>query len=94
MTRPARGGHLKQKGNEMYYTIDNPMQNPRFLAATCRAHLRLINAGMQPPRGIRKGDVMNTAAGLTGKTYKRGEYKAAIADLTALLETIGWQKET
>lgn len=92
MTRPARGGHLKQKESDMY-TIENPLQNPRFMAATCRAHLRLINAGMQPPRGISKGDVMNTAAGLTGKAYKRGEYKAAIADLTALLETIGWQKE-
>lgn len=75
------------------YTIENPLQNPRFLAATCRAHLRLINAGMQPPRGTRKGDVLRMAAWLTGKAYKRGEYKAAIADLTALLETIGWQKE-
>jgi len=74
------------------YTIENPMQNPRFLAATCRAHLRLINAGMAPPRGVTKGDVLNKAANLTSKAYKRGEYKAAIADLTALLETIGWQK--
>lgn len=74
----------------MTYTIENPLKNPRFMAATCRAHLRLINAGMQPTRGVRKGDVLNTAANLTGKPYKRGEYKAAIADLTALLETIGW----
>lgn len=72
------------------YTIENPLQNMRFMAATCRAHLRLIKAGMSPPRGISKGDVLNKAAGLTGRTYKRGEYKAAIADLTALLETIGW----
>ena len=72
------------------YTIDNPLQSPRFFAATTRAHLRLINAGMTPRRGVRKGDVLNMAANLTGKPYKRGEYKAAIADLTALLETIGW----
>lgn len=78
-----------KKGKAMY-TIDDPMHKPRFLAATTRAHLRLINAGMQPPRGVRKGDVLNKAANLTGKPYKRGEYKAAIADLTALLETIGW----
>jgi hypothetical protein len=71
-------------------TIDNPLKSPRFLAATTRAHLRLINAGMTPRRGVRKGDVLNMAANLTGKPYKRGEYKAAIADLTALLETIGW----
>jgi hypothetical protein len=77
----------------MAYTIDNPRDNPRFMAATTRAHLRLIAAGMTPPRGVRKGDVLNTAANLTGKPYGRGEYKAAIADLTALLETIGWKKE-
>jgi hypothetical protein len=56
------------------------------MAATCRAHLRLINAGMTPPRGVRKADVLNKAANLTGKPYKRGEYTAAIADLTAFIE--------
>jgi hypothetical protein len=70
------------------YTIDNPRDSQRFMAATCRAHLRLINAGMTPPRGVRKVDVLNMAANLTGKPYKRGEYKAAIADLTTLLDTI------
>jgi hypothetical protein len=70
------------------YTIENPLQNPRFMAATCRAHLRLISVGMTPPRGVRKVDVLNMAANLTGKPYKRGEYKAAIADLTAFLATL------
>ena len=71
------------------YTIENPLQNPRFMAATCRAHLRLISVGMTPPRGVRKVDVLNMAANLTGKPYKRGEYKAAIADLTTLLDSFG-----
>lgn len=68
-------------------TIDNPLQNPRFLAATCRAHLRLIAAGMMPRRGVTKGDVLAKASSLTGQTYKRGEYGKAIADLTAFLRS-------
>ena len=73
------------------YTIENPLKNPRFMAATTRAHLRMISLGMQPRRGVRKGDVLNTASNITGIPYKRGEYKAAIADLTAFLENLdGW----
>ncbi len=67
--------------------IENPLQNPRFLAATTRAHLRLIAAGMMPPRGVRKGDVLDKAASLTGQTYKRGEYGRAISDLTTFLRS-------
>ena len=70
------------------YTRDNPRGNSRVMAAVCRAHLRLISVGMAPPRGVRKTDVLNMAANLTGKPYKRGQYKAAIADLTTLLDTI------
>jgi hypothetical protein len=68
-------------------TIDNPLGNGRFMAATCRAHLRLISVGMTPPRGVRKGDILKMASKLTGVAYKRGEYKAAIGDLTALLDS-------
>lgn len=71
----------------MSYLIENPLRNPRFLAATCRAHLRLIAAGMKPPRGVTKGDVLAKAASLTGKGYKRGQYKEAIADLTTFLDS-------
>lgn len=70
------------------YTIDNPRDNQRFMAATCRAHLSMISLGMTPRRGVRKGDMLNMASNLTGKPYKRGEYKAAIADLTTLLDTM------
>ncbi|CAB4138503.1 hypothetical protein UFOVP330_85 [uncultured Caudovirales phage] len=71
----------------MAYTIDNPLENRRFLAATCRAHLRLIAAGMQPPRGLTKGNVLAKAGSLTGVSYKRGEYGKAIADLTTFLRS-------
>lgn len=71
----------------MAYTIENPLKNRRFLAATCRAHLRLISAGMHPPRGVTKAAVLATASRLTGKTYGRGEYGRAIADLTTFLRS-------
>ena len=72
--------------------IENPLKNPRFMAATTRAHLRMISLGMQPRRGVRKGDVLNTASNITGIPYKRGEYKAAIADLTELMKIMsGWK---
>lgn len=74
----------------MGYTIDNPLENPRFMAATCRAHLRMIASGMNPPRGVRKGDVLATASRLTGKPYGRAAYKEAIADLTEVLVKIGF----
>lgn len=75
----------------MAYTIDNPLNNPRFMAATCRAHLRAVAAGMQPRRGVRKGDLLAKAGSLTGQTYKRGEYGRAIADLTTFLKSFGME---
>ncbi len=68
----------------MAYTIDNPLENHRFLAATCRAHLRLIAAGMQPPRGVSKMDVLKKASKITGKPYSRGQYRQAIDDINAI----------
>ena len=69
-------------------TIANPLNNPRFMAATTRAHLQMIALGMQPRRGVRKGDVLAMAGKYTGKAYGRGAYKEAIADLTTFLDTI------
>ena len=68
--------------------IENPLKNPRFMAATTRAHLRMIALGGQPPRGVRKGDVLGMAGRYTGKVYGRTAYKEAIADLTAFLESL------
>lgn len=81
-----------KKEKAMGYTIENPRENPMFMAATTRAHLRMIALGGQPRRGIRKGDVLDMASNLTGIPYKRGEYKAAIADLTELMKIMsGWR---
>lgn len=73
----------------MAYTIDDPLNDPRFLAATTRGHLRMISAGMLPRRGLTKSAILDRAASLTGQTYKRGEYGRAIADLTAFLKSFG-----
>jgi hypothetical protein len=51
-----------------------------------RAHLRMVALGGQPRAPLTRGGLLNKAANLTGKLYKRGEYKAAIADLTAFIE--------
>ena len=74
----------------MAYTIENPLQNPRYRASVTRAHLRMIASGMTPPRGVRKGDVLAEAARITGKPYGRTAYKEAIADLTEVLAKIGF----
>lgn len=68
--------------------IENPLNNPRFMAATTRAHLRMIALGGQSRRGVRKGDVLAMAGKYTGKVYGRTAYKEAIDDLTAFLESL------
>lgn len=79
--------HDNEKDKAMY-TIENPRENPRFMAATTRAHLRMIALGGQPRRGVRKGDVLAMAGKYTGKVYGRTAYKEAIDDLTAFLESL------
>ena len=66
-------------------TIDNPTQSYVFTAVMLRGHLRLLDKGMKNSRlsGIA---VLKAASEITGKTYKRGQYKQAIADLTAHIE--------
>lgn len=70
----------------MAYTITEP-GSPRAQAVFIRAHLRAVAAGMQPRRGLTKGDLLDKAARYTGQTYKRGEYGKAIADLTTFLKS-------
>ena len=68
----------------MAYTITNPGA-PAVQAVFLRAHLRCVAAGMQPPRGLRKGDLLAKAGSITGQAYKRGAYGQAISDLTAYI---------
>lgn len=67
-----------------YATVDP--KAPRVQAVFLRAHLRCISAGMNPPRGLRKGDLLAKASNITGVTYKRGHIRRAIDDLTAFIE--------
>lgn len=69
----------------MTYTITDPA-SPHVQAMFTRAHLRMVALGGQPRAPLTRGGLLNKAANLTGKPYKRGEYKAAIADLTAFIE--------
>jgi hypothetical protein len=72
------------KKDKAMYTIENPRENPRFMAALIRGHLRLISVGLQPPRGVRKIDILKKASRITGKAYARGQYKQAIEDINAI----------
>lgn len=73
----------------MTYTITDP-SNPAVQAIFLRAHLRCIAAGLQPSRGVRKGDLLAKAGNITGKAYKQGAYGEAISDLTAYINKSRW----
>lgn len=61
--------------------------NPRDQMVTAiflRSHLRMLAVGMQS-RGS-KMEVLRKAGEITGKKYKRGEYKLAAEDITEWLK--------
>lgn len=66
--------------------ITNTMSN-RVQAIFLKGHLRLLAVGLQPPRGIRKGDVLKKASAITGKDYKRTAYMDAASDLQSFLDS-------
>lgn len=68
----------------MTHTIID-ISNPAVLAIFLRAHLRCIAAGLQPSRGLRKGDLLAKAGNITGKAYGRSSYGEAISDLTTYI---------
>lgn len=70
----------------MAYTINDP-RDPHIQAIFVRGHLRCVAAGMQPRAPMTRGGLLDLAASLTGKGYKRGEYQAAIDDLTTFINS-------
>lgn len=68
-------------------TMIQPAQYARFSAIILRGHLRLLDAGMKNSR-LSGTTILKKATALTGRSYKRGQYKQAIADLNARLETL------
>jgi len=66
-------------------TITDP-GSPRVQAIFLKAHLGLYALGMR--HSILSGsDILNATSKITGKTYKRGQYTQARADL------IKWQEQ-
>ena len=59
----------------------------RLQAIFLKGHLRLLAWGMQPSRGIRKGDILKKASLITGVTYKRTAYLDAANDLQEYLDS-------
>ena len=50
-----------------------------------RGHLRLLAKGMKNSR-LTGTQILSAATAVTGRSYKRGQYQAAIDDLNAKLE--------
>ena len=67
------------------YNIERPHLNDRFQAALIRGHLRLHIAGMKHSK-MTGTQLLAAASNITGKTYKRGQYKAALADIQAFIK--------
>ena len=52
-----------------------------------RGHLKMLDAGMKNSR-LSGTKILAKATEITGKKYKRGQYKAAIADLNTIIEEL------
>lgn len=59
----------------------------RLQAIFLKGHLRLLAWGMQPSRGISKGEILKKASLITGVTYKRTAYLDAANDLQEYLDS-------
>ena len=65
-------------------TIDNP-QDPVIQAIFLKPHLRMLARGMKSSR-ITGSQVLRLASDLTGNTYKRGRYHAALTDIVRIID--------
>ena len=59
----------------------------RLQAIFLKGHLRLLAVGLQPSRGIRKGEILKKASLITGMEYKRTAYLDAANDLQEYLDS-------
>lgn len=69
-------------------SFSGPDATNLFRAITLRSALKLHQVGIRAARGITGPKLFAMAKGYTGKTYKRGQHEAAIADLTIWIETM------
>ena len=68
-------------------TTIQPAQYARFSSIILRGHLRLLAVGLKNSQ-LSGTAILAKATALTGRSYKRAQYKQAIDDLNALLETL------
>lgn len=64
------------------------MYDPRrFGAVVLRGHCKMLDKGMRNSR-LSGTKILAKVTQLTGQKYKRGQYKAAIADLNKLIKEL------
>lgn len=56
---------------------------PKVRRAVLKAHLKMHAAGMKHSK-MTGAELLAMVTDMTGKTYKRGQYETAIADLIAM----------
>lgn len=60
-----------------------------YRAIVLRQSIKMFAAtGMKPTRGVGGPQMLTLAGEYTGKKYKRGQYDAAVADLSVWIETM------
>lgn len=64
--------------------IQTPACN-RLQAVFLKGHLKLMSLGMKNSRFSGR-QMLDKAAAVTGKTYKRGQYDLAVQDLQAIID--------
>lgn len=70
----------------MSIVFSGPAGVATYRAITLKHGLMLYaKTGMKPNRAYTPTAMLRTAGQITGKTYKRGQFQEAIADLTAWL---------
>jgi len=71
-------------------TFSGPAGVATYRAAALTSGLSLYaKTGMRPNRAWTPSAMLKAAGGITGRTYRRGEYTLAVADLTAWLDANG-----
>lgn len=74
----------------MSITFTGPEGVATYRAITLKHGLKLYaDTGMKPNRAYTPTAMLRTAGQITGKTYKRGQYRQAIDDLTAWINVNG-----
>jgi hypothetical protein len=67
----------------MTYFIDRP--DNRIVAVFLHAHLKLLALGMKNSRHSGLA-ILKKASAITGKPYKRGQYRLAVNDLVTFIK--------